>query len=239
MASYRRLASAYLSDPSSSKVKNIQSNLMAKERLVIIGAGGLGRELAALIHDINQHNESWDILGFIDDDTAKRGTTCGPNDHPGVWAAVALGNGDSRRRIVAELPNMRWATLVHPLSLCPSICAPVIGEGTVVFGATVLSTDVNVGSHCVVSYGCTIAHDVDIKDYVTMLLRCSVAGDVQIGEGATLGTESTVAHGICISNRACLAAGSVVVHNLPAACFAAGVPARVKKTSYSCTDFWH
>lgn len=222
---------------------------MAKKQIVIIGAGGLGREVAALIHDINQHNESWDVLGFIDDDTAKRGTTCGLyavlggrewlNDHPGVWGVVAMGNGDSRRRIVTELPNMRWATLVHPLSLRPSIGSPVIGEGTVVFGATVVSTDVKVGSHCVVYYGCTIAHDVEIKDYVTMLPRCSVAGNVQIGEGATLGIGSTVAHEICISTRACLAAGCVVIHNVPAACLAAGVPARVKKTSYSCTDFWH
>ena len=35
--------------------------------IVIIGAGGFGREVAWLIEDINKVNNEWNIVGFVDD----------------------------------------------------------------------------------------------------------------------------------------------------------------------------
>ena len=35
--------------------------------IVIFGAGGFGRETAALIRDIDLQDERWHFLGFIDD----------------------------------------------------------------------------------------------------------------------------------------------------------------------------
>ena len=42
--------------------------------LVIIGAGGLGREVAQLIMDINQDKKTWNVLGFIDETIEKQGS---------------------------------------------------------------------------------------------------------------------------------------------------------------------
>ena len=36
--------------------------------IVIIGAGGLAKEVAFLIEDINKEKMQWNILGFIDND---------------------------------------------------------------------------------------------------------------------------------------------------------------------------
>ena len=38
--------------------------------IVIIGAGGFGREVACLIHRINQVRPEWNLLGFIDENEA-------------------------------------------------------------------------------------------------------------------------------------------------------------------------
>ena len=38
-----------------------------RKPLVIIGAGGLGREVAWLVADINKSNPEWDFVGFVDD----------------------------------------------------------------------------------------------------------------------------------------------------------------------------
>ncbi len=35
--------------------------------LVIVGAGGLGREVAWLVEDINRRKPEWNFLGFLDD----------------------------------------------------------------------------------------------------------------------------------------------------------------------------
>ncbi|MCC7573091.1 MAG: transferase, partial [Candidatus Methanofastidiosum sp.] len=41
--------------------------------LIIIGAGGFGREVAWLVNDINKQKREWELLGFLDD--GKRGRT--------------------------------------------------------------------------------------------------------------------------------------------------------------------
>ena len=35
--------------------------------IVIIGAGGVGRETALIIEDINNVNKEWNLIGFVDD----------------------------------------------------------------------------------------------------------------------------------------------------------------------------
>lgn len=42
--------------------------------IVIIGAGGFGREVAKLIEDINKVNNEWNIVGFVDDNKSIQGT---------------------------------------------------------------------------------------------------------------------------------------------------------------------
>ncbi|MBU3104469.1 hypothetical protein [Clostridium gasigenes] len=37
--------------------------------LIIIGAGGIGRETAYIIEEINEINKTWNILGFVDDNS--------------------------------------------------------------------------------------------------------------------------------------------------------------------------
>lgn len=42
--------------------------------IVIIGAGGFGREVAWLIEDINKVSSEWNIVGFVDDNESIQGT---------------------------------------------------------------------------------------------------------------------------------------------------------------------
>ncbi|MEC1781329.1 PglD-related sugar-binding protein [Schinkia azotoformans] len=39
--------------------------------LIIVGAGGHGREVLEWILDINEVKPTWNVLGFIDDDEKK------------------------------------------------------------------------------------------------------------------------------------------------------------------------
>ena len=41
--------------------------------LILIGAGGLGREAAEALRAINAARPTWSLLGYLDDDPAKRG----------------------------------------------------------------------------------------------------------------------------------------------------------------------
>ena len=39
------------------------------KNIVIIGAGGVGREVSLIIQQINELEQTWNLLGFIDDNT--------------------------------------------------------------------------------------------------------------------------------------------------------------------------
>ena len=94
--------------------------------LIILGAGGLGQEIAWLAEEINATREEWNILGYLDPDSAALGQR--PLGYPVLGydsdapkfahAHFALGVGDPRlrRRIVEGLgPDAyQWATLVSP-----------------------------------------------------------------------------------------------------------------------------
>lgn len=44
--------------------------------IVIIGAGGFGREVVELIDDINLRNPTWNIIGFVDDNPKMQKKKC-------------------------------------------------------------------------------------------------------------------------------------------------------------------
>ena len=41
--------------------------------IAIYGAGGFGKEVACLINRINEKDPSWNLIGFFDDNPAKKG----------------------------------------------------------------------------------------------------------------------------------------------------------------------
>ena len=43
------------------------------KNLVIIGAGGAGRETALIVEEINSVSKKWNLLGFIDDNKGLKG----------------------------------------------------------------------------------------------------------------------------------------------------------------------
>ncbi|MBV8505999.1 MAG: hypothetical protein JOZ11_09360 [Alphaproteobacteria bacterium] len=47
----------------------LAGNRKFSEKLIIIGAGAAGRELAGVIADINDRKPTWKLIGLLDDDS--------------------------------------------------------------------------------------------------------------------------------------------------------------------------
>jgi hypothetical protein len=71
--------------------------------LIIVGAGGLGREVAWLVEDINRNTPQWDLLGFVDDGVS--GST--------VEGYPVLGNVDS----LFYMEPLPWAVWLLPTQM--------------------------------------------------------------------------------------------------------------------------
>jgi len=206
--------------------------------LVIVGAGGLGREVAWLVADINRQKSEWDFKGFVDDgvqgNTVEGYPVLGPVEHLydmslDIWTVVAIADSRVRMKFVQQIISQgrKLATLVHPsVSMSDYV---EIGAGSIICSGTVITTNVTLGQAAIINPGCFIGHDTELQNYVSLMPAANLAGEVKVGEGCYFGLNSCVINRTTIGEWSIIGAGAAVVDNIPAYSLAVGVPARVIK----------
>ncbi|MFB6247610.1 MAG: acetyltransferase [Salinibacter sp.] len=204
--------------------------------LVIVGAGGLGREVAALVEALNGGTPTWDLIGFVDDADALQDTSVmnypvhGRVDTLAKRSALsyvlAIGDGQSRRDVAGRLDDApaQPTTLVHPsVSIHRTT---TLGEGAILRNGAAPTVDVTIGPHAVVDQHCTVGHDCVLDPFATLHPGVRVSGSVHLGQGATIGAGAVILPDTTIGAHATVGAGAVVTEDLPAGRTAVGVPAR-------------
>ena len=204
-------------------------------KMLIIGAGGFGRELLQWIKDINEHNPTWEILGFLDDNlTALDHLDCdyGIVGTVQEWQpkededfALALGEPEVKEK-VAEMMKKRGAhfpPIIHPTATVTAFSR--YGEALIMFPYAKLSVNSAVGDFVtILSSG--IGHDVYVGDYSTISGMCNILRNVIIGKFVFVAAGVSVAQDIRIGDHAYLGLGSVVLKDVPGGTRVFGNPAR-------------
>jgi sugar O-acyltransferase (sialic acid O-acetyltransferase NeuD family) len=208
------------------------------EPLVIIGAGGLGREVAEAVRAVNEARPTWHLLGFLDDspDVPRRldghpvlGPLAWLDRLPTAKVVVCVGSptrNHLRGEVVARLgiATDRYATIVHPAAVVPP--GTRIGAGSVLLASVVITAPIAVGSHVVVMPGTIFTHDDVIDDFATFAAGGHLAGGVLVGTGAYIGCGALVREHISVGAGAVIGMGAVVLRDVPSGEVWAGVPAR-------------
>jgi len=206
--------------------------------LVIIGAGGLGREIAWLVEEINQKEPKWQLIGFLDDsvELQKRQVNGYPvlgslswlehNKLDELAGVCAVGSPIVKRHLVEQAKHfgLKFTTLIHPSAIISNKVK--LGEGVIICAGCILTVDLEIGEQVILNPGCGIGHDVIIGRYATLFWHVDLAGRVKIEEGSLLGSKSTVIQGITVGAWSIIGAGAVVTRDIPPHCTAVGVPAR-------------
>jgi sugar O-acyltransferase (sialic acid O-acetyltransferase NeuD family) len=211
--------------------------------LVIVGAGGLGREIALLISQLVSTGARWELRGFYDD-RAPATPTVGGLPYLGTVAdlnataaplavAVAVGSSASRAAVVARLtsPQLSFPALVHPQVALHPGQRVTLGEGCLIQRGCILTCDISLGRFVLLNLGCTVGHDVVLEDFCSLMPHANIGGATHLEAGVYLGTNATVIHQIHIGAATTVGAGAVVVRNLPAGCTAVGVPAKASNNA--------
>src|SRR5215831_10382137 len=121
--------------------------------IVIVGAGGLGREVLATITARNQVRKEWNVLGFLDSDRNLAGSEIGgvpvlggddwgkKNPDDSICFVCAVGNPRIRCQIVEKFSAMgcQFASVLHPDVQVPDSVR--VGVGTVIMAGTRFTTD--------------------------------------------------------------------------------------------------
>lgn len=218
---------------------------MARVPIIVVGAGGLGREVAWLIEEINEESPTYEFLGFVDDratETVEGYPVLGTVGEylarvdTRVQIVCAIGAPHIRYAIVQRLrgANLKFATLIHP-SVRRSRWVE-FGPGTIVCANTSLTTNVKVGAHALFNPNCAIGHDVSLNDFTSLMPGVHISGEVSVGVGTYFGVGSTVINQVSIGDWTIVGAGSVVTQNLPSRVVAVGVPAKPIKENVRVPD---
>lgn len=205
-------------------------------RVLIVGAGGLGREVLDIVEACISGGQDLEFVGFLDDGAvdaaalARRGAVhLGLTELIGqLEAAIVIGIGSPSVRRKIDERVMRAGNLVitvaHPSA---SVGADNrIGPGAVLCAGSRMTTNITVGRHFHLNLNSTVGHDCVIGNYVSVFPGATISGDVQLGDGVTIGTGANVIQGITIGEGTTVGAGAVVVRDLPANVTAVGSPAR-------------
>lgn len=204
------------------------------KEIVIIGAGGFGREVAWLIEDINQKLPQWNILGFVDDNESVQGrqfgkyTVIGTTDYltdKELHVVIAIADPLIRRKIFNSLSFTKnvFPSLIHP-SVIKSDNVN-IGRGVVVAAGTIVTVNIIIEDFVLIDRQCNIGHDTQVKQFSTILPNSTISGNVHIAENVLIGTGSTIVQNLSIKKNSILGAGAVVIKDIPENCTAVGVPA--------------
>ena len=208
--------------------------------LIIVGAGGLGRETLFQVMQAEPIMPQFTVLGFADD--GKIGQTvhglpvlCGTRElaerDQDTAVVLAVGNPFVRRRLYETLrgnDHLSFPTLIAPDAVHSGTVT--FGKGCIVgFGVT-MTVDIRVGDFVLVSNGCNVGHDAALDDFATLYPGVHVSGNVHLGAGCEVGVGSNIIQGLSVGQNAVLGAGCAVIRDIPANCTAVGVPAKVIRT---------
>lgn len=213
------------------------------KHLVIIGAGGFGREMFAAAREAVGYGTDFDIKGFLDDRLDALADFAG---YPSVISSLAdyhpasddvfvtaLGNIATRRKCVEKIAAKggRFMSVIHrSASLGPNV---TVGAGTYIAHNAVLTADVHVGDHVCIFQSTSIGHDTVLGDYSHVYAQCALGGAIKVGAGAAIYPGACIAPRRTIGENAVVGIGSVVLLDVPANATVFGNPATIVNSTGS------
>ena len=207
------------------------------KEIIIVGAGGFGRETLTLIKRINKLENKWIIKGFIDDNPhSLEGKDCGygiigsiqdwnPSDNE-VFA-MGISSPQAKEKVVRVLKErgVKFETLISPNSIINE--SAKIGEGCVIKGFSVVGEDVVLGDFVDVA-GSMIGQDSVIGNYSTTTGFANIVC-ANVGSRVFIGSHAVILNNVKIGDDAFVCAGSICYGNVKPGKKVFGNPAKIFK----------
>jgi len=207
--------------------------------VIILGAGGTGRDLVDWLPELSAAGHPLKILGFLDDDPAKRGkeisgvkvlgTLADLARYPNEKVIDALGSPRSyqgRETLMRAIGDERAVTVVHPLAHVSA--RATLGAGSLVYPFSFIGPDVAIGRHVILLSHVSVNHDTKVGDFSILASHVAIGGSASIGRSVYLGMRSAVCEAVRVGDGAMVGMGAVVTRDVAAGATVVGVPARPK-----------
>jgi sugar O-acyltransferase (sialic acid O-acetyltransferase NeuD family) len=203
--------------------------------LVIIGAGGLAREVFDLAVSIYHNDVKFKIKGFLSDGPSSieemgyppvLNTVSGYEIEEGDVFFCAIGNVNDRKKTVEIILRKggKFINLIHEsVIISPSA---KIGEGVAIKANCTIASDCAIGNFTYIQGTVILGHDVVIGNFCQVNSFSFFAGYTQIGDCCTVNAGAKFIQNVKVGNNSVVGMGSVVIKNVEANTTVFGSPAR-------------
>lgn len=206
------------------------------KKLIIIGAGNIGKIVCEYARLMKEYKTEWDIAGYIE--FADKEVVADPT-YPTIIGTIedyqpqaddvficSYASVEERERSVTimEGKGAQFVNIIHPTANILS--TNKIGAGNFIGAFTTLSVNTTIGNHCVIQDHCNIGHDSIIGDYSHLYVGNIVCGINTVGKSATVFTGSVIYPKLKVGDGASIGAGSVVMRSVKPGTTVMGNPAK-------------
>ncbi|MBQ7258127.1 MAG: acetyltransferase [Abditibacteriota bacterium] len=209
-------------------------------KLLIYGAGGLGREYCDIATRINNIESKWTEIAFIDDNKQENEYYNHPVytfdeissfDRKDTEFVVGVGNPATRELLFNKMKEggFTGAVLLDPqASISPSA---TFKEGAVVSAFVLISSLSTLCENSLVLPGAVIGHDVTVGKHSFVCCNCSIGGNVKIGERVFFAENVPCKEGLTIGDDSVMSLGAVILRDVPESVIMFGNPARAMRNN--------
>lgn len=215
--------------------------MKAPKQVLIMGGWGSGQIVASVIEDINQINDDWKILGYLNDfeeigaligSYPVVGRTAEAIDYSlrGVYLHYAMRNAKFAAQRIERfkqmgIPDECFATLIHPNTHLSGNRG--IGCGSLLCAQAYLSFGAQVANHNHLYGNVFVGHDSSISDFAWIANNSAVGARCLIKEGAHLGTNCSLREDVTIGRYAIVGIGAVILNDVADFEIVVGNPGKV------------
>lgn len=210
------------------------------KKLLIIGAGSVGKFIA---YNINEFTQPYDIIGFLDDDFQKHNTimagfpVLGPvsmlEEFSGKEIAIVWGIAfpKIKQQLFEKYKNL---TFDFPsfISKDAWISRNVeIGCGVIIYPGTSINYECTIDDFVVINMNCSLGHNSGVGHFSSLAPGVNFAGYTTVGRSVEIGIGVSTIQRVAINDYAVIGGQSMVVKDVDSNDIIAGIPARSIKKS--------
>lgn len=211
---------------------------MSKRQLIIVGAGGFGRELHSMLWDCFSQDQ-FAFKGFLADSPTDLSDALGPvldspNDyHPQSddRFLLAIGSMPAREAVITAIRahGGEFVSFIHPLAYVAATSS--IATGAVIYPHAVVSNRAELGEFVHLNYYASAGHDTRIGRCCLLAPYATLNGMTTLEDYVYLSTHATVVVGRRVGTYSKVSANSTVQHDVPPRSLVFGVPGKITRMS--------
>lgn len=208
---------------------------MKNQKLIIIGAGSVGKYIA---YNRDDFEIQFDIVGYLDDDASKHDTIIAGFPVLGSVSKIAEYSGKGYALVwgiaFPEVKNTLFQKYKQLDFEYPNFVSSnawisngvTIGEGCIIYAGCSINYETQVEDFVVMNMNCAIGHNCSIGSFSSLSPGVNLGGNTKIGKQVELGIGCGTLQGISIGDSVKVGGQAMVTKILGKNQIVKGVPAR-------------